>query len=103
MSLGDLRRAWPQWQIQHKPDEMNGGAVYVGHPKAEEIQPPVFEQPQMVRGLRNRVVEKDLGEFERQIGLQDKLRRQMADAGERPFDGTTYVEAERARVETSDA
>lgn len=101
-TIDGIRRAWPQWRIEHVGTETDG-YVYVGHPRAEEKKPPVWEHAQMIRGLRNRVTEEDIREFERQIGLQDKLRRQMADEGDAPFDGATYVEIERTRAELSDA
>lgn len=102
-TLDEIRRAWPQWRIEHRGDEMIGGYVYVGRPVDEETQPPVWEHHQLLRGLKSRVVHEDIREFERQIALQDKLRRQMADEGETPYDGRTYVEVERDRAELSDA
>lgn len=101
-TIDGVRRAWPQWRIEHRGDEANG-YIYVGRPVTEMKQPPVWEWEQLIRGLKNRVAEEDLGEFERQIGLQDRLRRQLFDQGETPFDGKTYVEIERDRAELSDA
>lgn len=101
-TIDDVRRAWPQWRIEHVGTELDG-YVYIGHPADEATQPPVWEYDQMVRGLKNRVTEEDLAEFERQIGLQHKLREQMFASGETPFDGKTYVEMEHDRAELSDA
>lgn len=97
MSIEDLRAAWPQWQIGRREDEQNGGFAYVAQPLDEVKKPPVFEQPQLAQGLRNRVAEVDLGALERQIGLQHKLREQLANEGQTPFDGRTYIEVERVR------
>lgn len=89
-TIDDVQDEWPQWWIEDR------GTVYVAHPIAELKKPPVWEWEQMVRGLMNRIVAEDLGELARQIGLQHKLREQLADEGEAPYDGRTYVEIERA-------
>lgn len=102
-TIDGVRRAWPQWRIEHRGDEMIGDHVYVGHPLDEETQPPVWEHHQLLRGLKSRVVHEDIGEFERQIGLQHKLREQMFAEGDAPFDGRTYVEIEQMRAELSGA
>lgn len=101
-TIDGVRRAWPQWRIERVDDDLTG-CTYVARPVAEAKRPPVWEHRQLLRGLKSHVKHEDLRELELQIGLQDKLRRQMADAGETPFDGETYVEIERTRAEPSDA
>lgn len=96
-TLEELRLKWPQWRIEDR------GGIYVARPIAELKKPPVFQWEQMLRGLKNRVVEEDIGEFERQIGSQHTLRERMFADGDAPFDGRIYIEIERTLSEVSDA
>lgn len=103
-ALRDLRLTWLQWRITRVKGvitargQVTPGWTYVARPVDEQRRPPVWELEQLHRGLANRVEASDLGELERRIGEQDRLRWVMYRAGEHPFDGSTYVEAELCRA-----
>lgn len=90
--IEDVRRDYPNWHIQRCGDDGDWG--WTAQPAAEAQRPPWFDLAQLRRGLRTSVVHFDPLELGRLIAIQDRLRREMAAAGERPYDGDTYVDRE---------
>lgn len=91
LTIEAVQERHPEWRISP------GGNITLGWhwaatPWAELPKAPVFEHHQMRRGLATMVCHADPAVLDRLISEQDRLRREMLAAGERPFDGRTYLE-----------
>jgi len=89
-TIDEMQARCSGWQIT--PDgNATTGRYWSARPAAEAFKPPTFTYEQLQRGLRTVVYQADLLLLGRAIAEQDRLRQEMRDAGEVPFDGQVYV------------
>lgn len=102
ITIETVREHFPQWRVSDEGN-MATGPYYGARPRAEEYKPPTFDVGQLKRGLATVVWAADPTALFAKIAEQERLRREMAEAGEQPLDGRTYVETEKTLAVVPDA